>query len=45
MVVDLQTDKVLYASNPDVVVPIASVTKLMTGMVEIGRASCRERVF
>ncbi|WP_426139263.1 D-alanyl-D-alanine endopeptidase [Pseudomonas sp. DWP3-1-2] len=33
MVVDLQTNKVLYASNPDVIVPIASVTKLMTAMV------------
>ena len=33
MLVDLQTNKVIYASNPDVVVPIASVTKLMTGMV------------
>ncbi|HEX8544690.1 MAG TPA: D-alanyl-D-alanine endopeptidase [Pseudomonas sp.] len=33
MVVDLQTDKVLYSSNPDVIVPIASVTKLMTAMV------------
>ncbi|MCQ9423320.1 D-alanyl-D-alanine endopeptidase [Pseudomonas sp. LJDD11] len=33
MVVDLQTNKVIYANNPDVVVPIASVTKLMTAMV------------
>ena len=33
MLVDLQTNKVIYASNPDVVVPIASVTKLMTGIV------------
>jgi D-alanyl-D-alanine endopeptidase (penicillin-binding protein 7) len=33
MVVDLKTDKVLYAHNPDIVVPIASVTKLMTAMV------------
>jgi D-alanyl-D-alanine endopeptidase (penicillin-binding protein 7) len=33
MIVDLKTDKVLYASNPDVVVPIASVSKLMTAMV------------
>jgi D-alanyl-D-alanine endopeptidase (penicillin-binding protein 7) len=33
MLVDLQTNKVIYSSNPDVVVPIASVTKLMTGMV------------
>ncbi|KMM91340.1 D-alanyl-D-alanine endopeptidase [Pseudomonas lundensis] len=33
MLVDLQTNKVIYASNPDVVVPIASVSKLMTAMV------------
>ena len=33
MLIDLQTNKVIYASNPDVVVPIASVTKLMTAMV------------
>lgn len=35
MVMDLQTDKVLYSSNPDVIVPIASVTKLMTAMVTL----------
>ena len=35
MVVDLQTNKVLYSSNPDIVVPIASVTKLMTAMVTL----------
>lgn len=33
MVVDLQTNKVIYANNPDEVVPIASITKLMTAMV------------
>lgn len=33
MLIDLQTNKIIYASNPDVVVPIASVTKLMTGLV------------
>ncbi|MEE3650190.1 MULTISPECIES: D-alanyl-D-alanine endopeptidase [unclassified Brenneria] len=33
MVVDLRDDHVLYSSNPDVVVPIASVTKLMTALV------------
>ncbi|MNQ64890.1 D-alanyl-D-alanine endopeptidase precursor [compost metagenome] len=33
MLIDLQTNKIVYASNPDVVVPIASVTKLMTGLV------------
>ncbi|MHA6491762.1 D-alanyl-D-alanine endopeptidase [Pseudomonas borbori] len=35
MLVDLQTNQVLYSSNPDVVVPIASVTKLMTGLVTL----------
>lgn len=33
MLVDLQTNKVLYSSHPDMVRPIASVTKLMTAMV------------
>ncbi len=33
MIVDLQTNKVLYSSHPDLVRPIASITKLMTAMV------------
>ncbi|KAA9000607.1 D-alanyl-D-alanine endopeptidase [Affinibrenneria salicis] len=33
MIVDLRNQKILYSSNPDVVVPIASITKLMTAMV------------
>ncbi|MEL4014191.1 D-alanyl-D-alanine endopeptidase [Dryocola clanedunensis] len=33
MIVDLQTNKVLYSSHPDLVRPIASITKLMTVMV------------
>ncbi|RLM25776.1 D-alanyl-D-alanine endopeptidase [Brenneria alni] len=33
MVVDLRDDQILYSSNPDVIVPIASVTKLMTALV------------
>lgn len=33
LLVDLNTSEVLYSSNPDLVVPIASVTKLMTAMV------------
>ncbi|MGC8116804.1 D-alanyl-D-alanine endopeptidase [Metapseudomonas otitidis] len=33
MLVDLATGKLLYANNPDLVVPIASVTKLMTALV------------
>ncbi|WP_447750394.1 D-alanyl-D-alanine endopeptidase [Pseudomonas nicosulfuronedens] len=35
LVVDLQTGKTLYSSNPNLVVPIASVTKLMTAMVTL----------
>lgn len=35
MVVDMQTHKVMYARNPDEVVPIASITKLMTAMVTL----------
>ncbi len=33
MIVDLNTNKVIYASEPDLVRPIASITKLMTVMV------------
>lgn len=33
MIVDLNTNKVIYASEPDRVRPIASITKLMTAMV------------
>jgi serine-type D-Ala-D-Ala endopeptidase (penicillin-binding protein 7) len=33
LLVDLQTDEVLYSSHPDLVMPIASVTKLMTAWV------------
>ncbi|MGK2960182.1 MAG: hypothetical protein ACSLEM_04575 [Candidatus Malihini olakiniferum] len=33
MVVDLRNNNVIYSTNPDVVVPIASVTKLMTALV------------
>lgn len=35
LIVDLQTNRVLYASNADRVVPIASVTKLMTAVVAL----------
>lgn len=35
MVLDLQTHNVIYARNPDKVVPIASITKLMTAMVTL----------
>ncbi|WP_372870593.1 D-alanyl-D-alanine endopeptidase [Shewanella sp.] len=33
MLVDTKTNEVLYASNPDAVMPIASVSKLLTAMV------------
>lgn len=33
LLMDLETNEVLYASNPEFVAPIASVTKLMTAMV------------
>lgn len=33
MIVDLETNKVIYANHPDRVRPIASLTKLMTAMV------------
>ncbi|MFG0382866.1 D-alanyl-D-alanine endopeptidase [Pseudomonas sp. zbq_18] len=33
LLVDLNNNQVLYSSNPDLQVPIASVTKLMTAMV------------
>ena len=33
MLVDLETGKVIYSNNPDAIVPIASLTKLMTAMV------------
>jgi D-alanyl-D-alanine endopeptidase (penicillin-binding protein 7) len=35
LLVDLKTNEVLYSSNPDYVVPIASVTKLMTAVVAL----------
>lgn len=35
LLVDLNTNQVLYSSNPDLQVPIASVTKLMTAVVTL----------
>ncbi|MDR3411623.1 MAG: peptidase S11, partial [Formivibrio sp.] len=35
LLIDLQTNKVIYESRPDAVLPIASVTKLMTAMVTL----------
>ena len=33
MIVDLETNKIIYANQPDLVRPMASITKLMTAMV------------
>ncbi|MBD8790367.1 D-alanyl-D-alanine endopeptidase [Pseudomonas syringae] len=44
MVVDLQSNKVLYSNNPDVIVPIASVTKLMTAMVVLDARQSMDEV-
>ncbi len=33
MIVDLATKKIIYASQPDLVRPMASITKVMTAMV------------
>jgi D-alanyl-D-alanine endopeptidase (penicillin-binding protein 7) len=35
LVVDEQSDEVLFSKNPDAVLPIASITKLMTAMVVV----------
>ncbi|MCY1275318.1 D-alanyl-D-alanine endopeptidase [compost metagenome] len=35
LLVDLNSNQVLYSSNPELVVPIASVTKLMTAVVAL----------
>ncbi|MBV4367674.1 D-alanyl-D-alanine endopeptidase [Erwinia sp. BNK-24-b] len=35
MIVDLNSNKILYASHPDLVRPMASITKLMTVMVTL----------
>jgi serine-type D-Ala-D-Ala endopeptidase (penicillin-binding protein 7) len=35
LVVDQQTDEVLFSKNPDAVLPIASITKLMTALVVV----------
>lgn len=39
LLVDLKTNQILYSSNPDLQVPIASVTKLMTAMVVLDAKS------
>lgn len=33
LIMDLETNEILYSRNPDAVVPIASVTKMMTALV------------
>lgn len=35
LVLDLETNDILYSRNPDAIVPIASVTKMMTAMVTL----------
>ncbi len=35
LVVDQETDEVLFSKNPQAVLPIASITKLMTGLVVV----------
>lgn len=35
LVIDLKNQKVIYSSNPDKVLPIASITKLMTALVTL----------
>ena len=43
LVVDEDTNEVLFSKNPSVVLPIASITKLMTGLVVVeGRQSLEE---
>ncbi|MDU0890300.1 MAG: D-alanyl-D-alanine endopeptidase [Escherichia coli] len=37
MIVDLNTNKVIYSNHPDLVRPIASISKLMTAMVDISQ--------
>ncbi|MCE9946538.1 D-alanyl-D-alanine endopeptidase [Hafnia paralvei] len=44
MVVDLKTHNVIYSSNPDVQVPIASITKLMTAMVALDAKPAMDEV-
>tara|TARA_R100000306_G_scaffold48450_1_gene45858 strand:- start:9173 stop:10084 length:912 start_codon:yes stop_codon:yes gene_type:complete len=45
LIMDLNTNEVLYSRNPDAVVPIASVTKMMTALVvldDLDKASLDE---
>ena len=45
LLVDLESNQILYSSNPNIVAPIASVTKLMTAMVAIdGKQSLDEKL-
>ncbi|MDR0806682.1 MAG: D-alanyl-D-alanine endopeptidase [Enterobacteriaceae bacterium] len=37
LVIDIKNNKVIYSSNPDKIVPIASITKLMTAMVVLDK--------
>ncbi|WPC05113.1 D-alanyl-D-alanine endopeptidase [Pseudomonas benzenivorans] len=44
LLVDLKTDQVLYSSHPDLVLPIASVTKLMTALVVLDAKQSLDQV-
>lgn len=45
MLVDTKTNEVLYSSNPEAVMPIASVSKLMTAMVTLdAKLSLKEKL-
>lgn len=42
---DLDTGEVLWRRNPERVLPIASLTKMMTALLVVGAASPRDRVY
>lgn len=42
---DLDTGEVLWRRNPERVLPIASLTKMMTALLVVARASPRDRVY
>ena len=44
LVVDQDTDEVLFSKNPDAVLPIASITKLMTALVVLDAAQPLDEV-
>ena len=44
VLLDADSGRVLYGKNEETPMAMASTTKIMTCILEIGRASCRERV-